>query len=194
MERIIPILSVLKLKWGCRRSWVTHTLLLLGKGLRVFILCFPPEKWKFPPFYRTKKNMNHVVSLAPNSILTMTYKALHNSGSIYSPSSWQYPSYLTQLSPDSSFLFPTGTRSFLTSQTLHILFLLTAFPTSLHTVIVWFPQGGLCLGKSPPSHGAVQHVNLASLISLFYLLPLLECKLHESQTVFYPVFCSTGNI
>lgn len=89
LERIIPILSALKPKWRCRRSWVTHTLLLLGKGIKVFILSFPSGKWKFLSFYGTKRNINHVVSSAPNPILTMTYKALHKSGSILSPSLWQ---------------------------------------------------------------------------------------------------------
>lgn len=90
-------------KWACKGGWVTHTLFLFSgkknKKIRVLILCFPSEKQKFPPFCGTKRNKNHVAS-TPTSLLTMTYKALHKSGPIHSPSLCQYP--LTSLSGLSS--------------------------------------------------------------------------------------------
>lgn len=197
MERIIPILSDLKPKWGHRICWVTHTLLLLRKRIRVFILCFPLEKWKSPPFYGTKRNMNPVVASAPNSILTMTYKALHKSGSIHSPSSCQYPSYLTQLTPLTDFLSVPHRNQYLSylTEPAYMFFLLTeCFPyISSHCHWLVSARSTLWGRMSQPPHGAVQHVNLPFLISLFCLLPLLECKLHKSQTVFYLVFSSTGN-
>ena len=198
MEGLTSILRALKPKWGWPWGWVIHTLfLLLGKGIRDLIFCFPPEKWKFSSFCGTKRNKNLVVPSCPTSILLWPISHCINLAlSTLQHHVNTYPIIHCPRQLTSS-LFPEETRAlFASGPYVCSFFWLNTFPTSLHTVILW-SQRQCPLREDAAERGLNPLTKLSStslsLPEFLYFLPLLESKLHDCQTLFYLVFCSIGN-
>lgn len=176
MEGITSILRALRPKWGCTWVWVLYTLFfLLGKGIRVLIFCFPPEKWKFSFFCSTKRNKNLVVSSTPTS--TLPWPVCYCVYLAPFSNITSLPFLQSSLSPATDFFFvPWGNQDLFCLRTLHMVFLLTEhflhISSHCHSLVSTLTSfsGRTLLRESQPSYKAVEHVTLSSIISL---LPLL---------------------